>query len=88
MDELRQWTPIIIIILANVVAITLSYASLKQKLAVQDEKLIGLEGKLEVKFNTLTDQIDEIKENHLHELKDYLNNLMEKLNQHLINHSK
>ena len=99
MEELRQWIPIIVIIISNVVVITLSYASLRQKIALSDEttalKFKNIEEKLTDKFNNVEKQIGEIKDNHLHDLKNELISfhaeikcLDDKFNQHLITHNR
>lgn len=87
MEEILKWLPIIVLAITNTVAITLSYASLKQKIAVSDvltgEKFKAIEEKITTKFDVLSGQVDEIKINHLHDLRDDIKRLEEKLNVHL-----
>lgn len=74
MNEFRSWLPIIILAVSNVVVVTLSYASLKEKIAVLDTKL-----------KSIDDQVGEIKENHLQHLSQNIDKLSDKLTEHIIN---
>jgi len=74
MESLAQWLPIILGVVANVVAVVWSFASLKEKIAVIDTKLEGV-----------SEQVAEIKGNHLSHLQEDIKDLSEKLTNHLIN---
>lgn len=83
--------PIVIVLIVNIVTITLSFASLRQSIAVSDtrssEKFKALENKIDIKFEVVEKQIGEIKDNHLAHLDDKLDKLSDCFQSHLVNHN-
>lgn len=98
MEELKQWFPILAIIITNIVVIVWSWAKLDKKIEVSDiktegkictinalmtEKFCNIEHKMTSKFDNLESQIEEIKGNHLHELKEDIKNLGDRITKHI-----
>lgn len=80
-EEFRQWLPIIIIAVTNIIVIVWQWAKLDKKIGIIDVRMVD-------RFENLTGQIKEIKDNHLVHLTAEVKCIGDKLTDHLISHNK
>lgn len=97
MENISQWIAVITFIVgmvSNIGFIVWNWAKLDKAITVSDiktaEKFKNMDEKLDNKFSNVQQQINEIKDNHLHEIKDEMKDIHKdirdldsKLNAHL-----
>ena len=81
MPEYLQIASFILVIIVNVIVVVWNWAKLDKKLAVMSQKFGD-------KFDELSKDIKEIKDNDLAHLKQDVKDIAEKLTEHLITHGK
>ena len=84
MEELRQWLPVVIIILTNAVVLTVAFMSLKGDVRVLSEKNDGVHSNLSDKIEVIGKSVEEIKTNHLVHLTADIKEVSDKLTSHLM----
>lgn len=80
MKDWFQWLPFSLSIITTIVTVVWSWAKLDKKIDVSDVRTAEKFKNLDDKVGVLGNQIAEIKENHLHELKDDIKAINERIN--------